>query len=168
MLFTHWVARFGAPRLITTDQGSQFEAQLFNTLTKLVGSKHCRITAYHPESNGIIERWHRSLKTALICHSETQWTDTLPVVLLGLRTCLKEDLGTSVAELVYGTTLKVPDEFFSSEEMPSNPRIFVEDFRVISCVIPCKSCGLDQPLITLDLSYFSIKICITALTSFSK
>ena len=131
MFFTHWVARFGAPRLITTDQGSQFEAQLFDTLTKLIGSKRCRTTAYHPESNGIIERWHRSLKTALMCHGETQWTDTLPIVLLGLRTCLKEDLGASVAELVYGTTLKVPGEFFSSEEMPSDPRIFVEDFRVI-------------------------------------
>ncbi|KAG5321131.1 POL4 protein, partial [Pseudoatta argentina] len=83
------------------------------------------------KSNGIIERWHRSLKTALMCHGETQWTDTLPVVLLGLRTCLKEDLGASVAELVYGTTLKVPGEFFSSEEMSSDPRIFVEDFRVI-------------------------------------
>ncbi|KAG5328076.1 PDCD5 protein, partial [Acromyrmex charruanus] len=55
-------------------------------------SKRCRTTAYHPESNGIIERWHRSLKTALMCHGETQWTDTLPVVLLGLRTCLKEDI----------------------------------------------------------------------------
>ena len=66
-----------------------------------------------------------------MCHGETQWTDTLSVVLLGLRTCLKEDLGVSVAKLVYGTTLKVPDEFFSSEEMPSDPRIFVEDFRVI-------------------------------------
>ncbi|KAG5324085.1 POL4 protein, partial [Pseudoatta argentina] len=131
MFFTHWVARFGAPRLITTDQGSQFEAQLFNTLAKLIRSKRCRTTAYHPESNGIIERWHRSLKTALMCHGETQWTDTLPVVLLGLRTCFKEDLGASVAELVYGTTLKVPGEFFSSEEMSSDPRIFVEDFRVI-------------------------------------
>ncbi|XP_011050435.1 PREDICTED: uncharacterized protein LOC105143680 [Acromyrmex echinatior] len=74
---------------------------------------------------------HRSLKTALMCHDETQWTDTLPVVLLELRTCLKEDLGASVAELVYGTTFKVPGEFFFSEEMPSGPRIFVEDFRVI-------------------------------------
>ncbi|XP_011054160.1 PREDICTED: uncharacterized protein LOC105145940 [Acromyrmex echinatior] len=81
MFFTHWVARFGAPRLITTDQGSQFEAQLFDTLTKLIGSKRCRTTAYHPESNGIIERWHRSLKTALMCHGETQWTDTLPIKL---------------------------------------------------------------------------------------
>ena len=66
-----------------------------------------------------------------MCHGETQWTDTLPVVLLGLRTCLKEDLSASVAELVYGTTFKVPGEFFFFEEMPSDPRIFVEDFRVI-------------------------------------
>ena len=77
MFFTHWVARFEALRLITTDQGSQFEAQLFDTLTKLIGSKRCRTTAYHPESNGIIERWHRSLKTALMCHGESQWTENL-------------------------------------------------------------------------------------------
>ncbi|KMQ85929.1 pol polyprotein [Lasius niger] len=129
--FTHWVARFGAPHLITTDQGSQFEAQLFDAITQLVGAKRCRTTTYHPEANGIIERWHRTLKSALMCHNESQWTETLPVVLLGLRTCYKENLDTSAAELVYGTTLKVPGEFFSQEEMPNNPRIFVEDFRAI-------------------------------------
>lgn len=128
--FTHWISRFGSPRLITTDQGTQFEAQLFNALTSLVGTERYRTTAYHPESNGIIERWHRSLKTALTCHSSENWIDVLPVALLGLRTCLKEDLGSSVAVIVYGTTLRVPGEFFTSEEMPSNPRIFVEDFRV--------------------------------------
>ncbi|KAG5322722.1 RTJK polymerase, partial [Pseudoatta argentina] len=64
-----------------------------------VGSKR-RTTAYHSESNVIIERWHRSLKTALMCYGETQWTDTLTVILFRLRTCFIEDLGTSVAELV--------------------------------------------------------------------
>ncbi|KMQ85927.1 pol polyprotein [Lasius niger] len=73
----------------------------------------------------------RTLKSALMCHNESQWIETLPVVLLGLRTCYKENLGTSAAELVYGTTLKVPGEFFPQEEMPNNPRIFVEDFRAI-------------------------------------
>jgi len=95
----------------------------------------CRTTAYYPETNDI-ERWHRSLKTALMCHGKAQWTDTLPVVLLGLRTCFKEDLGTFVTELVYGTTLKVLSEFFSSEKIPNDPRIFVKklcksNFRVI-------------------------------------
>lgn len=129
--FFGWIARFGAPRLITTDQGSQFEAQLFDALAKLVGTQRYRTTAYHPEANGIVERWHRSFKVALMCHGNTNWMDVLPVVLLGLRTCYKEELDSSVAELVYGTTLRVPGEFFSSEEMASNPRIFVEDFRVI-------------------------------------
>ena len=68
-------------------------------------------------SNGIIERWHRFLKTAIMCHGETQWTDTLPAVLLGLRTCLKEDLGASVTELVYGITLKVPVNFSPLKEI---------------------------------------------------
>jgi len=66
----------------------QFEAQLFDALTKLVGSK--RTTTYHSESNDIIELWYRSSKTVLMCHGETQWTDTLLVVLFGLRICFSK------------------------------------------------------------------------------
>lgn len=77
--FTHWISRFGSPRLITTDQGTQFEAQFFSALASLVGTERYRTTAYHPESNGIIERWHRSLKTALTCHGSENWIDVLPV-----------------------------------------------------------------------------------------
>jgi len=68
----HWIARFGVSRLITTDQESQFKAQLFDVI-KLVGSKRCQTTAYYPETNGIIEQWHRPLKAALMYHNEAQW-----------------------------------------------------------------------------------------------
>lgn len=44
-------------------------------------------------------------------------------------TCFKEDLKASAAELVYGTTLRVPGEFFTTEEAPVQPQIFVEKFR---------------------------------------
>ena len=44
--------------------------------------------------------------------SSSHWTETLPLVLLGIRTALKTDLQCSAAELVYGTTLRVPGEFF--------------------------------------------------------
>ena len=41
----------------------------------------------------------------------TQWVEALPMVLLGLRSSVKEDLGCCIAEVVYRTTLHNPDEF---------------------------------------------------------
>ena len=52
----------------------------------------------------------------------TKWTEALPLVLLGIRTALKADLQCSTAELVYGTTLRLPGEFFNS-----NPTVNLAD-----------------------------------------
>lgn len=54
-----WVSRFGTPESLTTDQGSQFESQLFKALLQFQGTKRIRTAPYHPASNGMIERWHR-------------------------------------------------------------------------------------------------------------
>ena len=64
--YDHWISRFGAPRILTTDQGTQFESQLFTALLSLIGCQRIRTTAYHPSANGMIERWHRSLKAAIM------------------------------------------------------------------------------------------------------
>lgn len=130
IFFGNWIARFGCPKRVTTDQGSQFESVIFRALTKVLGGKRIRTTAYHPASNGMVERWHRTLKAAVMCHHDTNWKDILPTVLLGLRTCFKQDLKGSVAEYLYGTTLRIPGEFFTHEDPPSDPNIFLEEFRV--------------------------------------
>ena len=83
---------------------------------KLLGSKHICTTAYHPSANGLIKWFHRQLKTSLKAQLQpTLWVDALPLVLLGIQTALKEDIHCSAAELVYGTTLRLPGEFFDSD-----------------------------------------------------
>ena len=112
-LLTHHIAQFGVPSDITSDRDAQFTSNLWSALSKLLGAQlHC-MTAYHPQANGIVERFHRQLKTALkVRLTGPNWMDELPVVLLGLRSAPKEDLGCAPAELLYGTTLHLPGEFF--------------------------------------------------------
>ena len=95
--FEHWVCLYEPPLTISSDQGTQFESALFNALAKLVGATRNWTTAYHPQANGMVERFHRTLKSALMCSPHTPWPDLLPVVLLGLRTAYKEDLQASPA-----------------------------------------------------------------------
>lgn len=114
VLVSNWIAMFGTPLRITTDQGRQFESTLFQELSKLLGINHLRTSPYHPQSNGIIERWHRTLKTAIMAQENRNWSDTLPLILLGLRSTIKLDLKATPAELTFGSTLKLPGEFLVS------------------------------------------------------
>ena len=62
---THWVARFGIPEDIISDQRRQFTANLCTELCNLLGTQHHRTTVFHPQCNGMIERFHRQMKAAL-------------------------------------------------------------------------------------------------------
>lgn len=130
-LLYNWVARFGVPESITTDQGRQFESSLWRRLMELTGAKRHRTTSYHPQSNGLVERFHRSLKNSLRASCTGHyWTQKLAVVLLGIRTAYKDDLKCSSAELVYGTTLRLPGEFLEpSVSACTSPVTFCERLK---------------------------------------
>ena len=111
-LALHWIAQFGVPAELTSDSGSQFTSELGATLSQLNGTRIHWTTAYHPQSNGIVERFHRHLKSALMARlTGPNWIDELPWVLLGIRTVPKDDLECSSAEMVYGAPLTVPGDF---------------------------------------------------------
>ena len=114
-----WITRFG----VVTDRGSQFENELFQELTKLIGFYRLRTTSYHPQANGIIERQHRTLKTSIMSRKQN-WFDALPIVLLGMKNIPNED-GVSPAIAVTGTHFLLPQPIisFTSEQSFSSSDI---------------------------------------------
>lgn len=113
--------------MITTDQGTQFESRLFTELVKVLGSKRIRTSTYHPKANGLVERFHRVLKTAIRCTGNSiHWAKELPLVLLGIRTSVKNDLNCSPAEMLYGEKIRLPGELFVEMSEPTN--LHSEDF----------------------------------------
>ena len=117
-----WISQFGTPSTLTTDRVKQFESNLWQELMEVLGTLRTRTTAYHPATNGIVECFYCQLKASLKCYSQPDhWAHFLPLVLLGIRSSLKDDLGCSSAEMVYGTTLRLPGMFFASS--PNQPDI---------------------------------------------
>jgi hypothetical protein len=138
-LIQTWVSRFGVPSTITTDRGGQFGSHLWKALTELLGTKHTRTTAHHPIYNGMVERFHRQLKSSLKAspHPE-RWADMLPLVLLGIHTTLKEDLKCTAADLVYGTGLRLPGEFFTPQATTNeDPANYVTQLRTTMQALRC-------------------------------
>ena len=108
-----WIQNFGVPSTVTSDRGSQFSSAIFQQLTRTWGIEAIMTTPYHPESNGMVERFHRRLKESLIAlgaDEADKWFWKLPMALLAIRTTVKPDIGASPSDLVYGEGLSVPGE----------------------------------------------------------
>ena len=119
-LFHGWISRFGVPAVVTSDRGAQFTSSLWSAVCSLLGMARSSTTAFHPQSNGMVERFHRRLKDSLRARlAASDWVDHLPWVLLGLRSAPREDSATSASEAVYGSALVLPNQFLSSPDPPS-------------------------------------------------
>ncbi|GFW57505.1 transposon Tf2-6 polyprotein [Trichonephila clavipes] len=111
-LLSVWISRFCCPVIITTDQGTNFKSSIFRKLSNLLSTNRIRCCAYHPKANG-----HCHLKSAIKTHENSKWSEIIPIVLLGMRSAVKKDINATCAELVYGTTLRLPSDLFSTDKI---------------------------------------------------
>ena len=102
-----------------------------------LGIKQYRSSAYHPESQGALERFHHTLKNMIrpYCFdTEKDWDEGIHLLLLAVRESVQESLGFSPFKVVFGHTVRGPlkrlkEKFLSQEDTPLNLLQYVPDFR---------------------------------------
>ena len=128
--------RFGLPKAIQSDQGSNFMSNLFKQVMERLGIKHYKSSAYHPESQGALERFHQTLKNMMRCYcfdNEKDWDEGIPMLLFAARESVQESLGFSPFELVFGHSVRGPlkllKEKWMCEEDNPNLLMYVSTFQ---------------------------------------
>ena len=127
----------GLPISVQSDQGSDFMSGIFQQFMHELGIKQYRSSAYHPKSQGALERFHQTLKNMMRSYcfdTEKDWDDGIHLLLFAVRESVHESLGFSPFELSFGHSVRGPlkllkEKFLSNDEIPLNLLQYVSDLR---------------------------------------
>jgi transposase InsO family protein len=124
----HAFTRFGAPLQLLTDRGPEFESELFTLLMRWMEIDKLRTTAYQPATNGVVERFHRTLNSMLgkvVCDSLRDWDERLPLVMAAYRASPHSSTGLSPNRLFMGRENRMPLDLVMG--LPTNEANPAED-----------------------------------------
>ncbi|XP_076851923.1 heat shock 70 kDa protein 12B [Brachyhypopomus gauderio] len=110
-LLHEFFCRFGVPEVLHSDQGRNFESDVMTEVCRLLGVHRTRTTPLHPQGDGLVERFNRTLATQLAMatqENQRDWDKQLPLVLLACRSALQETTGFTPAMLMFGRELRSP------------------------------------------------------------
>ena len=120
------VSRFGVPSQIHSDQGAQFESNLFQALCRILGIEKTHTTPYHPQSDGLVERFNRTLEDMLCKVVETNhknWDDCLPLVMMAYRSSIHETTGKSPVRMMLGRDIQFPVDLMLGKGIPETQSV---------------------------------------------
>ena len=112
--------RFGVPLQILSDQGPNFESGLFQEMCRLLGIDKVRTSPYQPRTNGMIERWHRTLNSMLgkvVGENQRDWHERLPYVMAAYRATEHSRTGFSPNYLFVGREARAPVDLTLTTEV---------------------------------------------------
>ena len=113
LLVEQVICRHGVPAELLSDRGAAFLSQLLNEVYQLMGIRKTNTTAYHPQTDGLVERFNRTLTNMLAKTADrhgADWDMHLPYVLYAYRTSLQESTKESPFFLLYGRDSRLPTE----------------------------------------------------------
>lgn len=110
-LVDNFITRFGVPKSIHTDQGSNFESELFQELCYMLGTFKTRTTPYHPMCDGLVERYNRSIQNVLSAYinkEQNNWDTYLQIANMAYRCSIQETTKFTPNMLFLGREINIP------------------------------------------------------------
>ena len=98
------------PHELHSDQGRNFESQVMALVCRRLDIHKTRTTPYHPQSDGLVERFNRSLVDGLakVLENENEWDTLVPLICMQYRASTHRVTGCSPAQLMFGRELRIP------------------------------------------------------------
>ena len=135
-----WICRYGCPTVIHSDQGRQFESDLFQEVCKLLDIHKTRISRYRPCSDGVVERNNRTIKRMLrstVQSNPQNWDEMLPFVLMAYRATIHESTKCSPNLLLFSAETRLPVDMIYADGLTREVTIqcpcdYVEWLRHVS------------------------------------
>ncbi|KAL7880767.1 hypothetical protein SRHO_G00030210 [Serrasalmus rhombeus] len=138
-IFEQYIPQHGVLEALHSDQGRQFESDLVKHLCSLMSIHKLRTSPYHPQCDGIVERYNRTLKGELakyLFDLGQEWDDHLPQVAMAYNTTVHASTGFTPFFLAHGrdahvpvdTLLNTPD--FVSSGSVATPAAYASSLRM--------------------------------------
>ncbi|PNF18926.1 hypothetical protein B7P43_G15981 [Cryptotermes secundus] len=111
VLVANFFCRFGIPRELHSDQGRNFESHLLKEVLQHLGVSKTRTTPLHPQSDGMVERYVKTIEEHLrkvVTSHQRDWDERLPLFLLAYRASSHDTTGLTPVGLVFGRELRLP------------------------------------------------------------
>lgn len=111
VLFNEIFARYGSPRVLVSDRGTQFMSRLVSALCEMfdVTRHHC--SSYHPMTNSACERTNSTIAQTLRAYvdkDQKNWADFLPAAMMAIRSLPASGTGLSPFHLIFGKEMNLP------------------------------------------------------------
>lgn len=116
---TQFICKFGIPKSILTDQGADFTSSLLKNVSKLFKIKQINCTAYHPQTNGALERSHHTLAEYLkhyVNDKQTDWDKWIDFAMFAYNTSIHTSTQFMPFELVFGVKPNIPSSLTAAPE----------------------------------------------------
>ncbi|GFW76555.1 retrovirus-related Pol polyprotein from transposon 412 [Trichonephila clavipes] len=130
----HWISRFGVPLQLHSDQGRNFVSAVLKGVCELLGIDKTKTTPLHPQSDGMVERFNRTILNNLslmVSKNQQDWDQKVPLFLLAYRSAVHETTGYSPSQMLFGRDLRLPCDllFGRPPDTPSSPEEYVQNLQ---------------------------------------